>query len=135
MFFSANGERFQEHHTDLVRFVLNREQRCFDPDVRIYTFLNISKRFRQTGIAGTLGLGEDKKIFSEIAFFPLGYVMTINSLPPDPRLVEITFYSNFHYNDRVDIAHHLPILPVFTAFPGDYRDRDDISLYLSQQHH
>lgn len=133
MFFSANGERFQEIHQNLVRLVLNRLENGLDPQIRIYTFLNISGRFRQTGVTGIGDIfSRENKVFSEIASFPLGYVMTINSPPPDSRLVDITFFSDYRFNDWKDVSLRLPVLPVYTAFPGDYRPREDIAALLEK---
>ncbi|WP_237754343.1 hypothetical protein, partial [Geobacter sp. OR-1] len=132
MFFSANGDRFQEVHQDLVRLVLNRLDNGLHPRIRIYTFLNTSPRFRQTGISGLMTFGVGHKLFSEIASCPLGYVMTIDSPPPDPRLVDISYFADYRFNDWKDIPLRLPILPVYTAFPGDYRPREEVASLLQR---
>jgi hypothetical protein len=130
MFFSANPPSFQGVQSDLVRFVLNKQQKYLRPNVHIYTFLNSSPRSRQSSVSGLLNLesGLPPKTFSEIAFPPFGYVMCLDSLPPDPRLVDISFFANYGYNEWTDVALRLPILPVYTYLPGDYRDRNTVLL-------
>ena len=61
---------------------------------------------------------------SEIAFPPMGYLMTIDSDPPDPRLIDISLFGKYQFSDRRSISLKLPVLPVYTFVPGDYRNRD-----------
>jgi hypothetical protein len=127
MFFSANGEEFCKAHADLVGFVLNKEKKYIKPEVRIYTYYNLSGISRQSGVAGLLNIEKSKyHIFSEIAFFPLGYVMTFESDVPDNRPIDISFFANYSYYDWKEISFQLPVLPVYTYFPGDYRSRKEV---------
>ena len=66
------------------------------------------------------------RVISEIAFPPFGYLMAFGSTPPDERLVDISFMAKYRYNDWKDIALPLPVLPVYTMYPGDYRNRDTV---------
>lgn len=52
--------------------------------------------------------------------------MTLDSLPPDDRIVDISFFSRFDINKWTTIFLELPLLPVELAFPGDYRSREQI---------
>jgi len=127
MFFSANGPKFREAHPDLIKFVLNKEDKYIKPEINIYTYYNLGGISRQSGIAGLLNLNKSSRhIFSEIPFFPLGYVMTIESEVPDNRPVDISFFANYAYNDFKKFSIRLPVLPVYTYFPGDYRTREDV---------
>jgi hypothetical protein len=60
---------------------------------------------------------------SEFAFVPFGYLMTFNSEPPDQRLCDITAFNQFSYDDWQEIHIRLAILPIYTYYPGDYRDK------------
>lgn len=130
MFFSINGPSFQEAQPDLARFVLNRESREFADHVRIYAFYTFGDRSRAAGISGLIkGLGTiapDFHTISEITFPPFGFVMALGShKSPDPRLEDISGFSAFEYKDwRVGISMRLPIMPIYTAYPGDYRTRE-----------
>jgi hypothetical protein len=68
MFFSANPLNFQGVQSDLVRFVLNKQQKYLRPNVHIYAFLNSSLRSRQSSVSGLLNLesGLPPKTFSEV---------------------------------------------------------------------
>jgi len=127
MFFSANGEKFREAQQDLVRFVLNKEARYLEPHIRIYAFYSPSRRSRQSGVSGVLNFNtHSHKIISEIVFPPMGYVMSLNNIAPDKRLFDITFFSEYQYNDWKELSLKMPRLPIYTYFPGDYRSRSEV---------
>jgi hypothetical protein len=130
MFFSANPPGSLIDREELVRFVLNRQWKYLNPRVGVYAALSDSPRARQAGVSGlaTIGSSANVRVYSEIAFPPLTYVLTLDSDPPDPRLVDISFFSHFSYNDWKDVTLRLPILPVYSMFPGDYRSRDQTLL-------
>lgn len=127
MFFSANGYAFQQAHQDLVRMVSNRDHNGLDPKYRIYAYFNASNRSRQTGITSAFNIKtKDIRVTSEIAFPPIGYLMTVESKPLEERLCDITFMAKYRYNDWKHISLRLPVLPIYTFYPGDYRDKDTV---------
>ena len=94
---------------------------------RFFVYYNIEGIMRSTGIQSSIDVRTMNTTFmSEINYPPYGYVMTLNSGPPDPRLVEITFFSESRYEDFRSMAIRLPVLPTHMWFPGDYRDKDEI---------
>ena len=64
-------------------------------------------------------------MFSEVTFPPFGFVMTFNnSPPPQSGFCEISGFSKFGYRDwRTGITMKLPLMPIYTLYPGDYRSR------------
>ncbi len=130
MFFSANSPSFHIRHPELVRFVLNKELSIFPAHIRIYAFYTFSDRSRSAGLTGMVrGLGTSSSstlMFSEITFRPFGFIMTVdNSPPPLNGSCEISGFSRFGYNDWRDaISMKLPVMPIYTGFPGDYRTRE-----------
>jgi hypothetical protein len=128
MFFSTNGSGFQSANKDLVKFVLDRDERHLPRRFRIYTFYHNSQFGRKTGVVGNISLYTgDQKIFSEVAFPPLGYLMTINSKPPDDELFDITFFSESSFMDYREVSLKIPFKDVFTGIPGDYRNQDEFN--------
>jgi hypothetical protein len=127
MFFSSNGPNFRNVHPDLVKFVLNRDIQYLQPSVHIYTYFNLSNISRQSGVTGLLNIEKQQVYtFSEVAYFPLGYVMTLESKIPDNRPVDISFFANYRYDEYKEFSFSLPVLPVYTYFPADYRNRDEV---------
>ena len=126
MFFSANGELFHEKHPELKALVLDRSRTGLPKRYRLFAFLNSSNLARSSGIAAILQGGNPPRrfIFSEIVFRPLGLVITFESEPPDPRLVDISSMADRTYDEEADISLALPLLPIYTPLPADYRDRE-----------
>jgi hypothetical protein len=141
MFFSANGPGFRGANQELVRFVLNREHKYINPKVQIFAYYTNSDRSRQAGITGVLELDELKMgiarshVFSEISFPPFGYILAENSPPPDRRLVDISFFAQYGYSDWVDISLRLPVLPIYSWLPGDFRSRDEVLSAAAKRGH
>lgn len=138
MFFSVNGPRFHTVQQDLVRFVLNPKSKELPPHVRIYAFYTFGNRSRAAGVTGLLrGLGSRNStihVFSEITFPPFGFVMTLGDTPPPTgSFCEISGFSQFDYGDwRTGISMRLPLMPIYTGFPGDYRTREQTITDLQQ---
>lgn len=128
MFFSTNGPQFQSVYEELVKFVLNKHIRYIQPNIRIYAGYNLSNKIKQSGLTTKASLQPSVNpiIFSEIAFPPWIYIMTLNSSPPDKRLIDITFFSRYGYNEWKDVVLQVPILPMNTWLPGDFRNKDEV---------
>ncbi len=131
MFFSVNGPVFRQNQSDLERFVLDRTARYLPKHIRTYAFFTFSDRSRAVGASALLkGLGSAKSsvhVFSEVTVPPFGFVMTCNNSPsPRGDLCEISRFSEYDYRDwRLGITLRLPLMPIYTMYPGDYRTRDE----------
>lgn len=128
MFFSANHDEWSEAWPDLVRFVLNPQQKHINPKIRIYAYFNLSARSRQSAVIGSFAFGSSgtHNIFSEISFPPWGYVLSLSSPPPDKRLIDISEFARYSYNDWKHINLRFPVLPVYSYIPGDFRTREQV---------
>ena len=132
MFFSVNTPSFARANPELVKFVLNRDKKYLPPKYRVFVYYNITGVWRRTGfsVRGRLENGTSRLstcTLSEINYPPFGYVMTIDSSPPDERLIEITHFARYEYS-QFDVLHlQLPVLPTHLIFPGDYRTKDQIA--------
>ena len=146
MFFSITDDLFACNHPDLVKFVLNKNEHYLKPDIRIFAYFNIGPHGRYIGGASIEEISPDEinrgtmdnlirrtqsdhaqgRVLSEIACIPVGYVMTFGSEKPDNRLVDISSFAKYRYDDYIPIPLRLPVLPVTTYFPGDYRNREQV---------
>lgn len=127
MFCSVNSDKFAEVNSVFRKFLLNRDAKYLPPKYRFYCYYNIEGALRYIGLAVSADFYTGKKItLSEISYPPFGYVMTIDSIPPDKRLFEITHFANYDYNEFVVMNLKLPVLPTHTLLPGDYRTMDEI---------
>lgn len=74
-----------------------------------------------------MGTGSAKTfIVSEVIFPPFGFLMTVDSPTPEERLCDISGFSEFAYKDWRTLSMKLPVMPVYTIYPGDYRSREQV---------
>ena len=62
----------------------------------------------------------------DLSFPPFGYLLTINSTPPDPQLFEISHFARFEYQEFAVMELRLPTLETHLMNPGDYRTKPEI---------
>jgi hypothetical protein len=130
MFFSACGPEFRKAHPELATFVLDRERRLLPKDIHIWAYLHHpteSISTRQAGVTGMMSLGGNSHVFSEIAFPPFGLIM---SFRPEPMHQELCNLSHFSYStiNTWEVAWlKLPVFPVVSPLPGDFRTVDEIN--------
>jgi hypothetical protein len=140
MFFSVNTETFCVANPELVRFVLDKERKYLPPKYRFFVYYNTTGRFRYSGIVGQAQIDPQSgslsrpNLMSEITFPPYGYLMTIDSPPPDNRLIEVTHFAGNDYADYREMTMKLPVLPTHTVYPGDYRTKEEIIQQATREH-
>lgn len=140
MFASACGVGLFDANHDLRRFVLNKDHRGLPPKYRLFAYLMAARsgNSRQSGITGLIsgiGHGSRTHTFSEIAFPPFGYVLTIDSPPPfDDKLLDITAFAGFGYHDFRSEYLRMPLREVNSYFPADFRTREQWEDSLNRAH-
>jgi hypothetical protein len=130
MFFSVNNNEFRltERGADLVRILKNRDRRGLPDGFRFFTYFNREGQPRHNAISALADLyGGTIRVISEITYPPFGYVMMIDSEPPDPRLYEITDWAWCDHDDKRMVCLELPVLAThLNWFSGDYRTVEEI---------
>jgi hypothetical protein len=136
MFFSACGPEFHKQHPDLVRFVLNRGQLHVPHNLKFYAYFvdpNKSTSSRQSGVSGVLKFDRrEQNVFSEIAFAPFGFIMVLSGKPPSLALCDITHFGHEAYHAKGAWFLKLPVLPVVSPLPGDFRIREELDVAAIQ---
>ena len=115
MLFSVHDLELRKHHPELVKFVLDPRQKYLNPDICIYAYLNLGGHGRYIGGAVKFELNEDDvnldtlhdmvseanrrgsqgRVMSEIGCQPIGYIVSYDPIPPDARLVNISYFANY----------------------------------------
>jgi hypothetical protein len=127
MFMSINGPTFAQVNPELVRFVKNRRAIGLPPRYKFFIYYNAGTRARAAGVSGVLNTDLHQiRVLTELTFPPFGYVLALKGDPPDDRVVDISWFARFLYDDWNHFTLRLPVLDVFTPFPGDYRDRETV---------
>jgi hypothetical protein len=128
MFFSACGPSLQEKNPDLVRFVLNRDERQLPPHIQFFAYLHHprdSTAIRQSGLTGVITGGKDH-LFAEIAYPPFGLIMSTDRPPIHRDLCNISHLNQYRFREWDIIYLKLPVFPVTTWLPGDFRTVDEV---------
>jgi hypothetical protein len=69
--------------------------------------------------------GGTTRIYSEVSFPPLSYIMDLNGQPPEREMFDISFFAHSSFNDFRTLHLPMPVLSVYTHLPGDYRSGDE----------
>lgn len=128
MFCSACGPKLCERFPELRKFVLDKSEQYMPHDLRIFAYLLDPKKsgaYRQSGMSGVIKNNREH-VFAEVAFAPLGFVLTGDVMPINPELLDITFFSHSRYHDSAHLFLKSAVLPINTWLPGDYRTKDEI---------
>jgi hypothetical protein len=136
MFLSVQNDDFSDEHIELRNFVLNTQINTLDAKYRFFVYCcneSPTHQYRRnpfvshTSIENLISrLGNIQKTqtnrielpttntiqISEISHPPLGIVMTIDSIPKDKRLLEITDFATYDFDDEIPFSESLPLLVV-----------------------
>lgn len=128
-FFSINGQGLQTAYPELAHFVLDKNTQNLPEGIRVFAFVTRSERSRAhplTPISLVTFSGETPTSkLSEYVHKPLGFVMTFGTgLLEKDELYEITNFSTHAYDDKLILSSKLPIKPVSSRFPYDYRSQE-----------
>ena len=133
MFFSTNAPTFREDFPELVRFVLNPEEKYINPCIKIYCYYNPTEVARKIGMAGIISKSGSIINLSEISFYPFGYLMFVDSSPPisdNEQIFDISFFADYKFNDLKEFSLKIPSHEIYTWMPGDFRNREQIKKIL-----
>ena len=111
----------------LKPYLLNKEMIEFNRDkYSLYAYIHKGDIERMPGLCVIASMNCIYTI-TEISGYPLGFALYIDK-PKDfkPEGVEITLFSEFNYEDLVEMELIIPKLENNIFFPGDYRTKDEI---------
>jgi len=128
MFFSINNDDFSSHNRDLAEFILEPTSNNLPNRFRLFNYLNTEGQLRYLPIM-VLGSFTSKGTVagSEIAFPPLGHVLTINFKGTLPYHQEITSFSKCKQGTIIDYDFKIYRLPTYLPFLLDYRNKETIN--------
>jgi hypothetical protein len=127
MFLSFNDEKFSSNNRDLADFVLNPQRQELSPRYRVFTYLNTEgyNRSVRISVSGDLNTGKSL-VGTELAFPPLGFVLTIDFNGQLLVHQEITSFKNFAISDLATVDLKIFRLPTYLPLLLDYRDKATI---------
>jgi hypothetical protein len=136
MTLAVSSEQRRGYYEELRRFVFNRHQKYLPLDLRVYVYFKRENTPRFSDMEGVIfrtDIGAIEYVNAEIALPPLGYCITSTSPKKKGRsiaehegLYEITWFSEYAYNEMSRVWLRLPIKEAHEAYPLDYRPYNEI---------
>ena len=127
MFLSINSLEFSQKNPELAEFVLNPTKTQLPKRFRFFEYLNSEGQLRNIPLSITGNFQTGISIAaSEIAFPPLGHVMTIDFRGELAFHQEITDFSNHSIDQKVSLKFDIYRLPTVLPMLLDYRTKEAI---------
>jgi hypothetical protein len=133
MALAMSSEKTLNYHQELRFFVLNKEARNLPSKYKIHVYFN---KDGQPRFASEMAIMRTDKnsgsyVEAEISLPPFGYCITtpikgISSLADSQGLYEITWFSQFAYDEWVPVYLRLPERETHEPLPLDYRSKSEI---------
>ena len=105
---------------ELIDFILNKENRVLPEKYRVYIYYSLSNKYRINGNVTTRSNEGDIVNWSEIHFKPFGYILAIDSNPPNKFMADITEFSKIEYGKTVKVQINSCRLSISSVFTGQY---------------
>jgi hypothetical protein len=121
MFVCINEPEFTDENPELLHFLKNPKEKNLPDKFRIFMYLNNTGKIRKLPTMYTNIYG----IVNELAFPPLGFVLSVDSNNSFP-LTEITHFKNIDHDYNGNVNYELLNLPTHLPFPIDYRTLTEI---------
>ncbi len=127
MFISLNTWSFSESHYELRNFILNPNIQDLPSKYRFFNYLKGEGDIRNARVSVIGDLNSATTVMgSEIAFPPLGHVMTIDFKGSLSYHHEITNFKNFRVDEFVSTDLNVYRLPTHIPMFLDYRSKEQI---------
>lgn len=127
MFVDINGEHYGD--SKIRDFLLDKESTNFSKKKhRIFCYIYSGSVEKCSPLIVKMDINTQKMIVvSEIASFPLGFCLYEDLLEDEsPPGYEITYFTNYSFDEEADICMELPVLENNTMFAADYRTKEEI---------
>ena len=102
------------------KFLLSRHDKFISPKYNIFMYWCDSNHYRLNGPVVINDLDRSNIFFSEINHIPFGFVITIDSRPPNIQMMNITKFCSYQYDQMEKIQFILPRLKVLNFLSGIY---------------
>jgi hypothetical protein len=126
-------------HSELRDFVLDPTSKSIPFGYGIYVHLTDSKTPRFERLVATVNTTtqESYQTLAEIVLPPLGHTIVGQRFPLKAMQVKglcpMNWFSLFDYDETATVPLRLPILPITTYLPNDYRSEEEVSLLEVRQ--
>ena len=124
IFNTINPGVFEKHGLDIEKFLLNKENKDFCNDINFYIFLTKDGTIIPSQAICFLG-NPKPLILSEMCHYPLGIIMTIDSVKDDETCC-INNFLEYEYDEEVEMELKIYVRERNLTFVGDYRTKEEL---------
>lgn len=126
-FVSTNGPGFVRANDWVAPFLRSPRNQSLPPDVGVYLFASNCRGTRRTGVSSHIDLSQSSQfsVVAEFSFWPLGTVISFGEFS-HARLAPIHHWTRFSFDCKSTVDLDLPVNPVHSAYPVDYRSKSQI---------
>jgi hypothetical protein len=132
MALAMSAEASLDYHSDLRTFVLSKQQRLFPKKYRVHVYFQKDGQPRFESGIGIMKIdsGHSNYVEAEVALPPFGYCVSKNierskSLVDYKGLYDITWFSEYRYDEWSSVYLKLPKLETHGPVPLDYRSKSE----------
>lgn len=124
-FYCINPEMFDNKDFDICEFLSDKNKKDFPKNIHFYIYLTKSQIYSPIQGQANIETG-DLKIFSEIAHYPLGIIMSINTVLTDEYCID--YFLSYDYDEIVDDSFILKMKERNMPLIQDYRTKKDFGI-------
>jgi len=122
MFASAESTDLLLRRPGFKEYLLDPTSIAFPSGLNVYLYYSISSSFRVHGYSVFIPHDGDTPIScSEIAFRPIGLILSYDGIKPHSSMEDITSFKDFAPDDECDVVLDPPVLGLAGGDPGLYR--------------
>lgn len=125
IFLSADHNGSLQADKELIEFILNKEKVGLSKKYKVFIYSSVSKKKRLNGIQ-TIRTSKGAFVnWSEFNFNPFGFVLAVDSVPPNDYMVDISKFGDCRYNDLLTLNITMPYFVISSPFNGVYDNIDE----------
>jgi hypothetical protein len=129
MFLTINGAEYFDNYQEFRDFVLSTSKSKLSEKFVLYAYIFKSGIVKKNGFQSYINLGynpPEQVMISEIIAPPLGFVLQIKEGMLSMQLPTITNFSEYNFDEKIDLEIELPALESNTIYNGNYATKEEL---------
>lgn len=125
--FCSTTQGLSDRFEIIKKLLLDENKAANKVDFKISVGMVKNQMVSWTGCMAYMYIGGKNRILSEIVAFPFTYVLDYDKSIIETKLVDITSFLMYGYNESIELDINLPVVERNIAiFPDDYRTKQEI---------
>ena len=131
--FCSTNINLSNKYRNVKDILLNADSNLNDFDFKISIGMIKNRLISWTGPMNYFDFNGNSRVLSEIITFPFVYIFEYNKNNKTEKLIDITDFLKYNYQEKIMLDMVLPIVERNNpAFPGDYRTKSEIKFDINR---